>query len=84
MGREWDSIGSEKPTGAHIPAVEEEEPEKIDACSNESPEIEKPEPNVVDSFGAAKKTDPVEIKLVKKLDMYIMVCTYVCLPPPIT
>ena len=78
MGREWDSIGGEKPTGAHIPVME---PEKTDACRDGTPEIEKPAPNV-DHFGAAKKTDPVEIRLVKKLDMYIMVCLPRCLAVP--
>lgn len=70
MGRELDSVDSEKPTGAHIPV---QEPEEIDTRRKESPDIEKPAANV-DAFGSATKTDPVEIKLVKKLDMYIMVC----------
>lgn len=29
----------------------------------------------LDRFGAHTKTDPVEIALVRKLDLYIMVCT---------
>lgn len=70
MGREGGSIDSDKSSRAYIPAVESE---KIDTRREESPEIEKSVANV-DPFGSATKTDPVEIKLVKKLDLYIMVC----------
>jgi hypothetical protein len=35
----------------------------------------------VDRFGAHAKTDPQEIKLVRKLDRYIMVCRETCWKP---
>ena len=43
-------------------------PEKNGGAVIDSVAVEK------DGFGARKKIDPKEIKLVKKIDMYMMVC----------
>lgn len=47
-----------------------------------SDEPQKPLPTVekVDYSGAHEKTDPREIALVKKLDLWIMVCSTVKMP----
>lgn len=54
--------------------------EKQDSTHQEySAEVLDKAPANADYSGATKKTDPAEIKLVNKLDLWIMVCCLSCL-----
>jgi hypothetical protein len=52
-------------------ANEKAKPEHVEHSADEI--FEKDTNDKVDEFGAHTKTDPAEIKLVRKLDLYILV-----------
>lgn len=57
--------------------LDAQKPEPASHVESRDPELQKGAGILieeVDQFGSHKKTDPVEIALVKKLDWYIMVC----------
>lgn len=56
------AIYEEKPNTDHLETASIEEEKQVNANADYS--------------GFTQKTDPKEIKLVRKLDMYIMVCIY--------
>jgi hypothetical protein len=59
-----EQTGKETPEFAHVNSVlDDEKPTQMDEER--------------DWTGTAKKTDPEEIRLVKKLDLWIMVCFFV-------
>lgn len=60
---------------AQSPDVGEKE-KGVFVVQDEEPEKPIPKAEHVDRFGAHEKTDPKEIKLVKKLDRWIMVCHF--------
>lgn len=47
----------------------------VEVPSIEDKEVSKSEPTLLDYAGSAEKTDPKEIKLVRKLDLWMLVRT---------